>query len=373
MIFTARQIQEKCQEQQLDLYQCFIDLPKAFDTVNREALWKIVVKLGCPEKFIGLIHSLHDDMKAWICVNGDLLDPISVETGAKQGDLLAPSLFAIFFAIVLLKAFEENDLGVYIRYRTTGKLFNIRRFMSGSKTFMALIRALLYADDCNLVTHTEKDLQLLMDCFSAACGQFGVIISLKDTVVMHQPASGKPYVPPSIYVISKKLEVVDTFVYLGSTLSRSNTLDEEISARLSKACDPFGKLEKRLWSQSDICVSTKIEVYQACVINVLLYGCETWTTHRRHIKRLERFHQQCLRSILKISWRAHVPDTEMLQRADLTSMESLIMKHRLRWCGHLIRLEDARMPKQARFGELKQESGPSASPNKGIKTASRIL
>ena len=64
MIFTARQIQEKCQEQQLDLYYCIIDLTKAFDTVNREALWKILVKLGCPEKFIGLIRSLHNDMKA---------------------------------------------------------------------------------------------------------------------------------------------------------------------------------------------------------------------------------------------------------------------------------------------------------------------
>ena len=64
MIFSARQLQEKCKEQNLPLYQCFIDLSKAFDTVNRSTLWKILLKLGCPERFVGLICSLHNGMKA---------------------------------------------------------------------------------------------------------------------------------------------------------------------------------------------------------------------------------------------------------------------------------------------------------------------
>lgn len=45
-----------------------------------------------PEKFVGLIRSMHNDMKAWICVGGDLLDLISVEAGVKQGDLLASTV-----------------------------------------------------------------------------------------------------------------------------------------------------------------------------------------------------------------------------------------------------------------------------------------
>ena len=47
MIFAARQLQEKCQEQHRDLYMGFVDLTKAFDTVNREGLWKIMEKFGC--------------------------------------------------------------------------------------------------------------------------------------------------------------------------------------------------------------------------------------------------------------------------------------------------------------------------------------
>ena len=52
MIFTARQLQEKCQEQNVDLYKTFVDLTKAFDTVSREGLWKIMTKFGCPAIFI---------------------------------------------------------------------------------------------------------------------------------------------------------------------------------------------------------------------------------------------------------------------------------------------------------------------------------
>ena len=45
MIFTARQLQEKCQEQNVDLYMTFIDLTKAIDTVSRDGLWKIMESL----------------------------------------------------------------------------------------------------------------------------------------------------------------------------------------------------------------------------------------------------------------------------------------------------------------------------------------
>ena len=46
MIFTARQLQEKCQEQNVDLNMTFVDLTKTFDTVSRDGLWKIMAKFG---------------------------------------------------------------------------------------------------------------------------------------------------------------------------------------------------------------------------------------------------------------------------------------------------------------------------------------
>ena len=266
MVFSARQLQEKCIEQNLDLYQCFIDLTKAFDTVNRDLLWKILLKLGCPNHFVSLIRSLHDDMKAWVDIDGVLSEPIPVANGVKQGCIVAPTLFGIFYAVVLLIAFKTNENGIYIRYRSSGKLFNLRRFAANTKVLSALLRDLLYADDCDLVTHTEQEMQDLLDCFSKTCSAFGLTISIKKTVIMYQPAPGKTYTEPNILVYGQRLKIVDQFVYLGSTLSQDGSLDNEISLRLEKATKSFGQLEKKVWSQRGMKVHTKLGVYQACVL-----------------------------------------------------------------------------------------------------------
>ena len=82
MIFTARQLQEKCREQNVDLYMTFVDLIKAFDTVSRDGLWKIMVKFGCPPRFIAKVRQFHDGMQARV-----------QNDGVKQGCVMAPTLF----------------------------------------------------------------------------------------------------------------------------------------------------------------------------------------------------------------------------------------------------------------------------------------
>ena len=68
---AACQLQEKCREQHRDLYTTFIDLTKAFDTVSRAGLWKIMAKFGCPDKFIALVRSFHDGMQVRVQENGE--------------------------------------------------------------------------------------------------------------------------------------------------------------------------------------------------------------------------------------------------------------------------------------------------------------
>ena len=68
MIFTARQLQEKCQEQNVDLYTTFVDLTKALDTVSRDGL---LAKFGCPPRFIAMVWQFHDGMQARVQNDGE--------------------------------------------------------------------------------------------------------------------------------------------------------------------------------------------------------------------------------------------------------------------------------------------------------------
>ncbi|BHF76423.1 hypothetical protein SprV_0501952100 [Sparganum proliferum] len=108
MIFVARQLQEKCQEMRTHLYSTFVDLTKAFDTVNREGLWKIMQKFGCPERFIQMVRPLHDGMMARVTDNGAVSEAFAVTNGVKQGCVLAPTPFSLMFSAMLMDAYRDE-------------------------------------------------------------------------------------------------------------------------------------------------------------------------------------------------------------------------------------------------------------------------
>ena len=70
MVFSLRQLQKKCREQQQPLFVDFIDLIKAFDLVSRDGLLKIPPKIGCPPWLLNIIRSFHGGMKGTVVFDG---------------------------------------------------------------------------------------------------------------------------------------------------------------------------------------------------------------------------------------------------------------------------------------------------------------
>ena len=229
-------------------------------------------------------------MKGTVQFNGNLSEPFNMCSRIKQGCVLAPTLFGIFFALLLRHAFGTAQEGIYLQTGSDGSLFNLAHLKLRTKVCEALIRDMLFADDAAVMTHTQRELQLLMDCFSQGCKDFRLIISLKKTNVLGQDIPA----PPVITINNYELEVIHQFMYLGSTITDNLSLDPEIDKRIWKAATTLACLTSRVWTNPKLTLKMKMAVYNACILSTLLYGSETWTTYAHQEKRLNTFHLRSL-------------------------------------------------------------------------------
>ncbi|BHF73612.1 hypothetical protein SprV_0401669400 [Sparganum proliferum] len=149
------------------------------------------------------------------------------------------------------------------------------------------VHELLFTEDCALNTTSEEEMQRSMDLFSAACENFGLVINTQKTVVMHQPPPpntatppNAPSPPPQISVNGTQLQVVEDFPYLGSTLSRNTKIDDEVARRTSKASQAFGRLQSTVWNHHGLQLSTKLKMYKAVILPMLLYGGDLDSVHK---------------------------------------------------------------------------------------------
>jgi hypothetical protein len=131
----------------------------------------------------------------------------------------------------------------------------------------------------------------------------------------------------------------------------AHPLDPEITKRLSAAASANGRLAK-IWAlphdspEPPITLRIKLQLYNAYIINTLLYCCATWTLSELQLQRLETFHNACLRRIKRIPQGPHFCSTEELHAAGADqggrtfSIAAWIHQFRLRFVGHLARRAD---------------------------------
>ena len=154
------------------------------------------------------------------------------------------------FSAMLTDAFQDDDNGIPIRYRFDGKLFNLRRLQAKFKVQTEVLDEFLSADDMAKGAPTEKKMQKGVNQVSDSCDSYDLTISIKKTEVVYQLAPGKPYKEPTITVKGQRLQVVDKFTYLGSTLSRIVHIDNEVNARIAKADKVTWKYLGPKWNQT---------------------------------------------------------------------------------------------------------------------------
>ena len=176
-------------------------------------------------------------MCAQVVMAGSQSSSFPVEVGVKQGCALAPIIFNLLLVAITLishRDLQSSDC-VGIEYRLDGGLFNLRRLQAKTRTSSAMISTLQYADDAAFPSHTADGLQRSLDVMSETYLRAGLIINTTKTEILSTSSPDAP-----TYSISgNQLNNSENFTYLGSNLSLSGDLTNEIQRSCFISLWPF--------------------------------------------------------------------------------------------------------------------------------------
>ena len=112
----------------------------------------------------------------------------------------------------------------------------------------------------------------------------------------------------------------------------------DTKSRIAKAASAMCRLSNPLFRKHRISIRTKINMYRALVVSVLLYGSDAWATTFADRRRQDVFDMRCQRRLLRVFWQQHVSNQSICERPKQPTASSLLRQRALRWLGHLLRM-----------------------------------
>lgn len=311
-INTMRILIEQSAEFNAPLYMTFIDFEKAFDAVNREFVWKSLSARGIPGKIVNVLRKSYEGASNRVLHDGALSETFQSMSGVKQGCGLSPILF-ITALDTIFESSNQQHLG--INWKLNEKLGD-----------------LAYADDIVLLSNRHSEIQQKLTLIADEARKAGLSINIAKTKVMRMNSTNNT----PLFINNIPLEEVEKFEYLGSMLTNDGGAKKDVDNRIRKARVSFAILN-RIWKTRNLVLRTKINIFNACVKSVLLYGCETWHVTNAITTRIQTFINRCLRRILGIWWPRTISNEQLWRITEQNTIEKDILKRKYGWIGHTLR------------------------------------
>jgi len=205
-----------------------------------------------------------------------------------------------------------------------------------------------YADDVALLAELLHFLTHGLEVMSEEASLLGLQMNGAKTNI--QCIGDIDSVPQVVHVGSSQLEVVNEFTYLAACTTCDISSESEILRRIDIVRNCMALLEKHVW-KSDIRVDTKVRLYQAYVLPVLVYGSEAWTITKVLARRLDAFDTWSFRNILRIPYTRHVTNASVGETTSCPPVSSITKTRWLHFFGHVAR-SDSRQDQQSAASAL---------------------
>ena len=314
-IFNLQMLSEKYIEVDKDIYACFIDYSKAFDTVSHDELISTLQKTTVDQNDIMVIKNLYWQQQTMIRLDTGLSDPVKIKRGVRQGCVLSPVLFNLY----------------------TEHIFRNIEGIPGLIVGGNIINNLRYADDTVLLAESATDLQNLVTIVKEKSEEVGLKMNIKKTKTM--VISKRNTIPElDIRIDGKAVEQVSSFTYLGQLVTEDGRSEKEIKRRIGLAKSAFEQM-KDILTYRRISLDTRLRLAKCYIWPKLTFACETWTLSKVLTRKINAFEMWTYRRIKRLSWKEKRSNKSILQDLGLKSTRLLqsIKAQKLRYYGHIRR------------------------------------
>ena len=335
LIDTAKASNHQSERQ---LYVCFVDFKKAFDTVPRDLLWERLREIGIQGTMLNAIISMYKDVTACVKTPSGVTDFFPCTLGVKQGCPLSPSLFGLYIDSlegVLLQENSRVDAPVLLGTNP------------GTK-----VPLLLYADDIALISTTKEGLQNSLALLGDFCKAKKLTVNLKKTqvVVFNDPRSSKAIKKKESFLYKgEPLEIVDTYTYLGVVFERGGkwtcTKSNNIKAMRKALFAMMHRIQDlRIQAPYLLC-----SLFDTLIAPVVSYGCEMWAADlfrdSVYLEEAEAIHRAFLRRIIHV--RKSVPNEVLLAELGRLPLKFQWQNLIIRYFNRLVKMPEGRLLKSA--------------------------
>ncbi|KAK6740236.1 hypothetical protein RB195_008606 [Necator americanus] len=317
-IHTVSKLIEVSREYKMPLCLTFIDLKKAFDSVETEAVVEALDNQGVPTQYIRVLRELYSNFTTGISpfYKNIIID---VKRGVRQGDTISPKIFTATLENAMRKL-EWDDMGVKVDGR---QLHHLR-----------------FADDIVLVTPSISQAERMLTEFDETCGCIGLQLNLQKTMFMRNGwVSDAPFT-----LNGTNISECTSYVYLGRELNMMNDLTPELGRRRRAAWGAYKSIEDVVKKTRN--TRLRAHLFNTTVLPALTYASETWAFRKQEENAVSVIERAIERVMLGVSRFTQVRDgirsSLLRQRSKIRDAAAFAKESKIRWAGHVMRFNDNR-------------------------------
>ena len=258
------------------LYALFVDYEKAYDYLDRSAVFYKLYKNGVSSKCINVLRSLYSNIKLNVrgCTNDNYF---TSSTGLLQGESTSPLIFS-FYVSDLEYSFSDDSIGVDI----VGEIISL----------------LMFADDTIIFSQTYEGLQSGIDSLWNYCTKWGLTVNTNKTKIVVFRKGGKLKAKEKWNYGGIKIDTLSSFKYLGCSISVKGSFNKCIEDLATSARRALFCLKKCVSNYPDMSPKLQIQLFNTMILPILSYGSEIWGQNKAIA--LDVVHMSFLKSILRV-------------------------------------------------------------------------